>query len=97
MAADCSSMTVADVLRDTWVGAYASRSRALGRSCSGVFLNMPELKMALFRHATEFEHFRRPCEMFRTGFSSEHKVVNFYGYYFLFWFSLHLLICVVDT
>lgn len=45
--------------RDTCVGSYACRWRAVSRPCPGVLLNMPDLDMSFVLHSAEVEYVRR--------------------------------------
>lgn len=46
------------------------------RSCPGVFLNMPDLKMPFVLHASEVEYVRRMRKMLRKDTSSDSNVVD---------------------
>lgn len=76
---DGNSFSIFDLQRrskDTCVDVYASRWRALSRSCSGVLLNVSDLAIPFVSCATEFKYVLRTREMFLTNVSSEGYMVS---------------------
>lgn len=52
--------------RDSCIGAYAIRWRALNRSSPVIFMNMADFDLPFVRQATEVKYIRRMGEMLRT-------------------------------
>lgn len=70
-----------DLLRNSFVGAYAPRWRVLSRSCPGVVLNIPDTDMPFVCHATGVEYACRVREMLLMDILSESNVVDLFRFY----------------
>lgn len=83
--------------RDTCVGAYVHRSKALSSLCPGVSSNMPDLDLPFVPHVTEVEYKRRISKMLGTDISSESNVVDLSCCWLPRTFSSFYLMREVDT